>query len=152
MIDPKKIDPLQLPFLPLSDRGKLPNKHPVVYWVIDADDTLLRVGSLLHPRAGFKVHFYRCGLQRFPDARIAWLALPRKTSASQLRSLRNSVVRKSNSKQVQSADYTRFTLSIGRPLLEQFHSVLERQGLSRAGTIAQLIESWLQQNQEAAKM
>lgn len=150
MINPQQIDPLQLPSVPITASDQLPFKGSIIYWIIDADNAILRVGSLVHPRRGFRGHFYRHGLQRFPSARIAWLELPR-YSSSKLRSLRNAIIRETHTQQVQNADSTRFSLAISRPLLEKFHSVLQQQGLSRAGTIARLIDGWLQQNEEATE-
>ena len=71
-IDPKDINPLALPSLPLESRRNLPNKS-ALYFVFDEDDEMLYIGktvSLIKRRQG---HHRLAELKQLGNVRIAWI-------------------------------------------------------------------------------
>ncbi len=151
MIDPQFIDIHSLPSVAIKDPHLLPGVQ-IAYWVIDFDGTILRVGTLLHPRKGFMSHYYSHNLKRFPNARIYFLALP-DYDAGELIRFRHMAVQTATPalRLVRHPKKTCISMALDRSLVKRFNSVLKATGVSRAGTLAQLIEGWLSQHQEVTQ-
>lgn len=72
VIDPKDINPLALPSLPLESRCNLPRKS-ALYFVFDEDDEMLYIGKTVSLVKRWQGHHRLAELKQLGNVRIAWM-------------------------------------------------------------------------------
>ena len=72
MIDPRTIDPLALPSVPLEMRSLLP-QTPCIYFAIDSQDVVQYIGRSVNPKARWALHHKYIELKEILGVRISCL-------------------------------------------------------------------------------